>query len=71
MTNRTFFDKPMRDISLHYHPFKMDIDRFKKFLTEAAEGFAENMKNLEIGKEKRFIEQWMEVFLAWSEIENA
>lgn len=68
--DRKFFGKPMRDISLEYHPYKKDIDGFKKFLIEAAEGFAINMKNLPVGKKSLFVEEWMETFLAWSEIEQ-
>lgn len=70
MTDRKFFGKPMRDISLQYHPFKEDVDSFAQFLKESADGFAANMKSLPVGKKKMFVEEWMETFLAWSEIEQ-
>jgi hypothetical protein len=68
--DRKFFGKPMRDISLDYHPFKMDAAKFVQETKQALDGFLENMKSLGIADKPQFIESWFETFLAWNEVEQ-
>lgn len=66
---RTFLGKPVSYMGTEYHPDKVSLDDFVIDMKEGLEAFFENMKNLnkpELSEEK-FPEQWMELFLAWSE----
>ena len=64
---RTLFDKPIRQCTTEYfYPNKMSAKTFSEKILNSAGGF---VKNLE-GSEDQYVEQWVETFLAWSEIEN-
>lgn len=78
MVERTFFGKPMRDISLHYHGEPLSLDEFVAEIQgdQGLEGFKENMKTLSRNDHTYFantphhMEQWVETFLAWFEVEQ-
>ena len=70
MTDRTFFGKPLRDISLLYNPEKITIDEFMKEVQDGVAGYRENLHTHDFGKESHHIERWMESFLAWFEVEQ-
>lgn len=75
MTERTFFGKPLRDISLMYNPSEISLEEFRDEVMEAILAFYDNLKHLrtEAGKadKKEFMEEWVETFLAWFEVEQA
>lgn len=62
--SRTFFGKPVRQTTLMCYPDKMNYQGFIDFL----EGFS-LQRNLRHGE--RFIEEWVELFLAYHEIEQS
>lgn len=66
---RTFFDKPIRkETTEEFYPDKISIDEFYQEVLASAQAFVLNMKHLKL--EERYIEEWMETFSAWSEIEQ-
>jgi hypothetical protein len=67
---RTFFGKPLRDITLLYHPDKITIDEFMEEVQDGVEGYRNNLCTHDFGKESRHIEKWIESFLAWFEVEQ-
>ena len=72
MTVRTFLDKPVkRWMTLEYHPIKITLEEFVDEFKESLEPFKQNMINLGGDLiEEKYIEQWVEIFLAWMEIEQ-
>ena len=74
MVERTFFGKPMRDISLMYHPGAISLEEFRDEVMEALPAFYDNLKDLRTkagkGNNKELMEHWMETFLAWFELEQ-
>jgi len=67
---REFFGKPMRDISLQYHPDPQSIDEFVEEMKEGLDGYRENLKSHDFGKQDHHPERWVESFLAWYEVEQ-
>ena len=69
MTERQFLGRKLRDISEHYHPHKMTLREFCTELSSAVTPFENNLANLGANDE-RHMEEWMETFLAWFEVEQ-
>lgn len=66
---RTFFDKPIRkETTEEFYPDKLSVDEFSEYILNTAKGFVENMKNLKL--DDRYVEEWMETFATWNEIEQ-
>jgi len=67
---RTLFGKPIRkNITDEFYSEKLSIEEFKDLIVGHFDAYAENMKHLEIDKPK-FIEEWVEQYLAWLDIEQ-
>lgn len=63
---RTLFDKPIRTETTElFFPNKISLEEFKELMSVNVNIFCHQMKN-----EDKFPEQWVEQFLAWSEIEQ-
>ena len=70
MEHRTFFGKPIREETTGmFYPQKISVEDFVKQVLEMKDEFSRNMNKLNIDREQ-YIEQWMETFCAWSEIEK-
>ena len=75
MTERTFFGKPLRAISLEYNRETLSLKEFIGEMKDGLDGFEENMEHLRcdnpayFANTSHYIERWMETFLAWSEVE--
>jgi len=70
-TGRTFFGVPIRrDTTEALYPHPMSLDDFRHSILDENKCFLDNMKILNIGKDKLFIEKWMEVFSNWHDIEQ-
>ena len=67
---RTFFGEPLRDISLEYHSCKLNMEEFATQMKEGIDGFVHNLNTLPVGKQKFYIERWLESFTAWFEVEQ-
>lgn len=73
MSTRTLFGHPIRFTTEHCHEHKITLDEFVKEMHANLDGYAQNMRVLGEGhwsKDPRYIEQWVESMLAWSEIEE-
>ena len=70
MNDRTFFGKPLTQFALEYHPYRERISVFVKEMHEALDGFERNMELFDAKKWKKYREEWVEMFLAWAEIEG-
>ncbi len=70
MSNRKFFNKQIRSVTEEFHPNKLSLEEFLKDDIFDTRAFKKNMIDLSLQKEKRYIEEWMEIFLAWNEIEQ-
>lgn len=67
---RTFFNKPIReDTTLPIYPDKVSVDYFVEILNDK-DAFARNMKNLDKVPEEQYVEEWMETFCSWRDIEQ-
>lgn len=63
---RTLFEKPIRiETTELFFPNKISLEEFKELMLVNVDVFCRQMKN-----ENKFPEQWVEQFLAWSEIEQ-
>jgi len=67
---RTFFGKPLRDVSETCHPEPLTLEEFKDEILAAIDPFITNMHAIH-NTRPRHIEDWYETFLAWSEVEQA
>lgn len=67
---RTFLEKPTRDITLICYAERMSLEEFKEHIINSLDPFVANMASLGIDKQEKFIEQWMETYLAWMDIEQ-
>ena len=65
---RTFLNNELDQIAKMYHPHEMDAERFINKVQNSLEVFLVNMEHLKIASEEKLIEQWMETFLAWFEL---
>jgi len=75
MVDRTFFGKPLRDISLLYNNERLSLKEFIEEVKDGLDGFEENMKHLMeddpayFANTPHYMERWVETFLAWFEVE--
>jgi len=60
---RTLFDHPVRYTTIFTHPSKMTYDQFLEEIKSW--GLQENLRSGE-----KFIEEWLDIFLAYNEIEH-
>jgi hypothetical protein len=68
---RSFFGKPIRDVTEEFHPEKLTLEEFQAEVVDAINPFVANMKNLgDVAEQLKHIEEWYEQFLAWSEVEQ-
>lgn len=69
---RTIFGKSIRkETTEFFYPDKLTCDQFINNLENDIKGFKENLKTLDkLRNSELFIEEWIEYFLAWSEIED-
>lgn len=67
---RTLFDKPIRKCTTEaFYSEKMDVIKFAEQIgLRENHPFTQNMILLQL--DTRFIEEWAEIFLSWSEIEQ-
>lgn len=73
MDTRTLFGKPIRKETTElFYPDKISIYNFVEILgLKSNHSFITNMENLgNQALQYRYIEEWTETFLVWSEIEN-
>lgn len=69
--SRTFLGKPLRDISIHCNQYPITLEDFTRKVAEGVGDFKENMNHLNHpDDEEEYTEKWMEMFLAWYEIEQ-
>jgi hypothetical protein len=68
---RTLFDKPIRQSTTgSYYPNTISLEQFVK-VAKGVDTFAINMEALgRPAKSAKFVEEWFEMFLAWSEVEQ-
>lgn len=68
---RTLFGHPSRDTTTTFYPEPWTLDTFERDMKDAIGPFAQNMRNLG-GQfiEPRYPEQWVEMWMAWNEIET-
>lgn len=67
---RMFMGIPVRFTVKSYWPYKMDAKEFLYKISKDNVVFLENMEKLKMHQNELYVEQWMEIFLAWMEIEN-
>lgn len=68
--DRKLFGRPVRKTTtLGFYPNKLSLDEFIKCISKSLEPFRINMENLKNTK-PRYIEDWYELFMAWSEVEQ-
>lgn len=69
---RKIFNQPIRkETTEAMFPDKMSVSDFVSFLESSLFEFEKNMRNLDgIGSEEKYIEEWVEQFLAWNEVEE-
>lgn len=60
---RTFFEKPIREITQICHPGKVTLNEFANIINELSV-FQENMEDLDLDQDTMYPEQWMERFSA-------
>ena len=71
MNNRLFLGKPIRNISKECHPAKITLDEFINFVRNDFSFIQQNMATrFRVEKKKQYVESWMELFLAYHEIEQ-
>jgi uncharacterized membrane-anchored protein YhcB (DUF1043 family) len=67
---RTFLGKPIRKgVTDLFFEDKMTLEQFREVIVGHFDAYAQNMKNLGVDKEK-FIEEWVEQYLGWLDIEQ-
>jgi hypothetical protein len=52
----------------HCHPHKVSAEQFAKEIRDSLDPFIVNMKHLDV-TEPLFIEEWLEMFARWTEIQ--
>lgn len=69
---RTIFGWPIRKCTTEaFYPDKTTLDDFVEQTKKGLDGFRTNMINLgEKASSPKFIEDWFETFMAWSEVEE-
>lgn len=69
---RRIFNHPIRKgVTDEFYPDKIDIDEFKIHIVKPFEAFKQNM--IVLGGEaieNKYIEEWVEQYLAWLDIEE-
>lgn len=68
---RTLYGKSIRKSTTEmFYPHTISLDRFVG-IVKGVDTFATNMKNLgRPAKSAKFVEEWFEMFMAWSEVEQ-
>ncbi len=66
---RTLFDKPVRYTTLEFFKNPMNIGDFQREIENNIFHYSKERKEY-WGSKKRNIEEWVEEFLAWAEIEQ-
>lgn len=71
-TPRTLFGYPVRYTTLEYHPNPLTLDQFAAWMEGGADGYVTNMRcqPTSWAADSHYIEEWIESWLAWSEIET-
>jgi hypothetical protein len=69
---RTLFNIPIRiGITDEFFPRKMSIDEFQQKIVNSFESYKSNMNSLgSPANDDKYIEQWVEQYLSWLEIEQ-
>ena len=68
---RTLYGRPIRKSTTEeMYPDKMSIYEFKQDVIDNFDAFVENMEQNRFGQEGKYAEEWAEIFLSWSEIEE-
>jgi len=72
MSERRIFNHPIRkETTLAFFPRKLTIEDFKETIVDSFDAYMENMKSLgSPAIDKKYIEEWVEQYLAWLEIEE-
>ena len=52
----------------HCYPNKVDVNVFLKEIEISIETFRQNMEQLGIANEKKYIEEWMDKYTDWMEM---
>lgn len=70
--NRTLFNKPIRqETTAWIYPHRINLAAFHEFVKDNIDGFQTNIQKLgSPATDEKFIEQWFEMFMAWSEVET-
>jgi hypothetical protein len=69
MSDRKIFGHPIRkDTTEKFYPERISLEDFVEIM-KGVECYAHNMKHLHCTK-YRYVEEWLECFAAWSEIEE-
>lgn len=67
---RKFNNLPLRDISEACHPNKITIDEFISWMELSVSQFKNVWIKHSTGDKERYIEDYMEIFLAYNELET-
>lgn len=72
MSDRRLFNHPIRkETTAEFFPDKLTIREFKEEICGNFNSFLENMEHLGgVANENKYIEEWVEQYLAWLEIEE-
>lgn len=67
---RTLYGQPIRkETTETFYPDKISLEDFKEVIN-GFEAFVRNMENLGVSNKQKYIEEWVQTFLSWSEIET-
>ena len=68
--SRKLFGNPIRKgITDEFFPNKLSIDDFEEQIVNHFQAYKQNMKHINADEEK-YIEEWVEQYLSWLEIEQ-
>ncbi len=68
---RTLFNQPIRkDTTEHIYPDKIGFDEFINDLESIKNPFEIAVRNLDVGNDSKYIEEWYELLMSWNEVET-
>lgn len=69
-TERSLYGKPIRKgVTDEFYPSKMTLEDFRKIIISDFDSYATNMRGIKRDEDK-FIEEWVEQYLNWLDIEQ-
>jgi len=72
MKERLLFGKPIRkNVTDLFYEDKMSIEKFEEYIANHFEAYKQNMKHLgSPAIDEKYIEEWVEQYLGWLDIEQ-